>query len=392
MQLTLVDINADAFYPFTETRPIAELFIVGGSIAQHWSTVLPNAKLNYACGDSLKALYTQTSGGDCYYIDSRVVPNTDFAVQVEKLRVGEGLLHNNQVVAVRMDETLDASKLMSISSLQELSDTLVYREFTDDLIVLSDANDLFQKLGSMFQSEVFKSIDFKQNTENIYGVFHTGNQLYAHTNSVLQPGFYDTSDGPIIVDEGAMVMAGAMLKGPIYIGKGAVVKMGAKIYGPTVVGKECRVGGEVSNCNMFPYSNKGHDGFIGNAVIGEWCNLGADTNCSNLKNNYSKVRQYQKSTDTIEATSLQFCGVLMGDHSKTAINTQINTASVFGAFSNVVSNDFPPKHLPNFSWFSNKGLEPFAIDKAYEMAETMMARRNVSLSDETKELWRFLAQ
>lgn len=392
MQLTLVDINADAFYPFTETRPISELFVVGGSIAHHWSTFLPNVDIRYACAESLKALYPQNTSDDCFCVDSRVVPNAAFALQVEKLRVGEGLLHNNQVVAVRLNEALGASKLSSLSSLQELSDTLVYREFTEELIVLNDANDLFQKLGSMFKYGMFNANEFDQKTDGLIGVFHTGNQLFVHANATLQPGFYDTSDGPIIVDDGAMVMAGSMLKGPIYIGKGAVVKMGAKIYGPTVIGNECRVGGEVTNCNMFPYSNKGHDGFIGNAVIGEWCNLGADTNCSNLKNNYSKVKQYQKSTGSIEATSLQFCGVLMGDHSKTAINTQINTASVFGAFSNVVSSDFPPKHLPNFSWFSNKGLEPFAIEKAYEMAETMMARRNVSLSGETKELWRFLAQ
>jgi UDP-N-acetylglucosamine diphosphorylase/glucosamine-1-phosphate N-acetyltransferase len=390
MQLTLVDFDAVAFYPFTETRSISNMYMVGGTIAELWKRYLPQAKLSFLCSKSLSSLYEEPLEGATIFVDSRIVPTADFARQVAKLEQGCALETNEGLVLGIHSSTTEANKLASKDNLNALTKTSTDIALDEVYVFLNSANDLFLKLADDFKQ--FDLSGFQQYSENKSGVFVSGSELYVHSKAIVQPAFYDTSSGPIIVDEGAEVAAGAMLKGPIYVGKHAVVKMGAKIYGPTVISKECRVGGEVSNCNIGAYSNKGHDGFIGNAVIGEWCNLGADTNCSNLKNNYSKVKQYHHVTQTVEQTEMQFCGVLMGDHSKTAINTQINTATVFGAFSNAVCSNFPPKHLPNFSWYTDSGLSKFELTKAYEMAEAMMKRRNVSLTDETKALWRFLAQ
>ena len=159
--------------------------------------------------------------------------------------------------------------------------------------------------------------------------------------------------------------------------------MGAKIYGATTIGPECKVGGEISNSLLQGYSNKGHDGFIGNSLIGEWCNLGADTNSSNLKNNYGLIKLYDYKTDTLSQTPLQFCGVIMGDHSKTGINTMLNTGTTVGVSANVFGAEFPPKHIPSFSWGNS---DKFLFEKALEVAENMMKRRNISLSDTERQI------
>jgi UDP-N-acetylglucosamine diphosphorylase/glucosamine-1-phosphate N-acetyltransferase len=390
MQITLVDFNAKAFYPFTETRPISELQMVGGTIAELWKALLPQASISYICSEALTGVFSEQHIGDNIYVDSRLVPNKKLTEILQSIPVDASLVDDaGQILAFRTSENI-SSTLKSNGNWSGVQASTTVEIKCDTFVFIESANDLFLKLGEHF--ELFDFDGFPHCDCAAPGVIIIGDDLFAHPDAKIAPGYYDTTSGPIILGKDAEVSAGAMLKGPMFIGEHAIVKMGAKIYGPTVIGKECRVGGEVSNCNVGAFSNKGHDGFIGNAVIGEWCNLGADTNCSNLKNNYSKVKQYNHVTKHIESTEMLFCGVLMGDHSKTAINTQINTATVFGAFSNAVCSSFPPKHLPNFSWFTDQGLFKFELAKAYEMAEAMMARRNVSLTDETKSLWRFLAQ
>jgi UDP-N-acetylglucosamine diphosphorylase/glucosamine-1-phosphate N-acetyltransferase len=177
-----------------------------------------------------------------------------------------------------------------------------------------------------------------------------------------------------------------MIKGPTAIGEHAVVKMGAKIYGETTIGPFCKVGGEISNSVIFGFSNKGHDGYLGNSVIGEWCNLGADTNTSNLKNNYSFVQSWNYPAENYINSQLQFCGLVMGDHSKCGINTMFNTATVVGVAANIYGGDFPPKFIPSFSWGSNTGWTTFKLDKVFEMADNMMKRRNLKLSEAEKEV------
>jgi UDP-N-acetylglucosamine diphosphorylase/glucosamine-1-phosphate N-acetyltransferase len=181
-------------------------------------------------------------------------------------------------------------------------------------------------------------------------------------------------------------MEGSMVRGPLAMCQNSVLKMGTKIYGATTLGPFCKVGGEVSNSVFQGFSNKGHDGFLGNSVIGEWCNLGADTNNSNLKNNYAEVKLWNYSKDRFEKTGLQFCGLIMGDHSKCGINTMFNTGTVVGISSNLFGPGFPRNFIPSFSWGGSGGYTTFNLDKVYEVAQKVMERRNIELSSQDKEI------
>lgn len=190
----------------------------------------------------------------------------------------------------------------------------------------------------------------------------------------------NASTGPIYLAKDSEVMEGAMIRGPFSLGEHAQVKMGAKIYGATTIGPECRVGGEISNSVILGYSNKGHDGFLGNSVLGEWCNLGADSNNSNLKNNYSKVKVWSYKEEQFINTGLQFCGLIMGDHSKCSINTMFNTGTVVGVSANIYGNGFPPKFVPSFSWGGSEGFKTYRIEEAVEVAQRVYERRKMEFN------------
>jgi UDP-N-acetylglucosamine diphosphorylase/glucosamine-1-phosphate N-acetyltransferase len=200
----------------------------------------------------------------------------------------------------------------------------------------------------------------------------------------------NTKTGPVYIGKDAQVMEGCTIRGPFSLGDHAVLKMGAKIYGATSIGAYSKVGGEVNNSILHDFSNKGHDGFLGNSVIGSWCNLGADTNTSNLKNNYGEVKVWDYESEHLRNTGLQFHGLIMGDHSKAGINTMFNTGTVVGVSSNIFGGGFPPKFIPSFSWGSpENGFEPFRMDKALQAAEAMMVRRDKSLSEGDKAAFAF---
>jgi len=216
--------------------------------------------------------------------------------------------------------------------------------------------------------------------------------LFIEEGACIEGATLNTTHGPIYIGKNVEIMEGSMLRGPLAVMDGAVVKMGAKIYGATTIGPECRIGGEVSNSIFQSYSNKGHDGFMGNALIGEWCNLGADTNCSNLKNNYGKVSTYSYEQQRQVATNETFMGLTMGDHSKSAINVQFNTASVVGVSSNIFCSQFPDKFIASFQWHADEQTEIYRLDKAIEAATAMMARRKQEFSQHDIEIFKFLAK
>jgi UDP-N-acetylglucosamine diphosphorylase/glucosamine-1-phosphate N-acetyltransferase len=199
--------------------------------------------------------------------------------------------------------------------------------------------------------------------------------------------------GPIYIGPKAEVMEGTIIRGPFSLGTSSSTKMGAKIYGATSVGAHCKIGGEVNNSIINDYSNKGHDGFLGNSVIGSWCNLGADTNTSNLKNNYSEVKTWSYRANSLEKSGRQFHGLIMGDHSKSSINTMFNTGTVAGMCANVFDGGFPPKFIPSFSWGSpHNGFVEFKMDKAISAAKAMMSRRNVEFSSQDESIFRVVSE
>jgi UDP-N-acetylglucosamine diphosphorylase/glucosamine-1-phosphate N-acetyltransferase len=204
--------------------------------------------------------------------------------------------------------------------------------------------------------------------------------IFLEEGAQVEASILNTTSGPVYIGKDAEIMEGCLVRGPFSLGEHAVLKMGAKIYGATTIGPYCKVGGEVTNTLFQAYSNKGHDGFLGNALVGEWCNFGADSNTSNLKNNYSPVRTYSYETDAEVNTGELFMGVCMGDHSKCGINTMFNTATVVGVSCNIYGGGFPDKYIPSFSWGGSEDLVPFRLDKAMEAANQMMRRRGLELT------------
>jgi UDP-N-acetylglucosamine diphosphorylase/glucosamine-1-phosphate N-acetyltransferase len=211
-------------------------------------------------------------------------------------------------------------------------------------------------------------------------------------NVKLEHCILNASHGAIVIDNDTEVMDGAMLRGPVYIGKHSVVKMAAKIYGPFSCGEECRIGGEVSDSVFQSYSNKGHDGFLGHSYIGEWCNLGADTNVSNLKNAYQPVRLWNYASKRFVHTGLQFLGLIMGDHSKTGINTMINSGTVVGVACNLFGAGFPRNFIPSFVEGGAQGFKPFPLIQVLKMAQLMMARRKIDFTTEEKQIIEKISQ
>ncbi|NNL01162.1 MAG: glucose-1-phosphate thymidylyltransferase, partial [Eudoraea sp.] len=218
------------------------------------------------------------------------------------------------------------------------------------------------------------------------------NQLINPENIFLEEGakveysILNATEGPIYLGKNSEIMEGNLIRGALALCEKAVVKMGAKIYGPTTIGPYGKVCGEINNSVIFGYSSKGHDGYLGNSVLGEWCNIGADSNNSNLKNNYAKVRLWNYATERFEHTGLQFCGLMMGDHSKTAINTMFNTGTVIGVNANIYVPGFPRNFIPSFSWGGASGFTTYLPKKAYEAAEVMMARRGVIFDEQEAEI------
>jgi UDP-N-acetylglucosamine diphosphorylase/glucosamine-1-phosphate N-acetyltransferase len=221
-------------------------------------------------------------------------------------------------------------------------------------------------------------------------VIGPSDQLYVHPSATVYATTFNTNDGPIFIDADAEIMEGSHIRGPFYLGQHATLKLGTKIYGATTIGPQCKVGGEISNSIFWGYSNKAHDGFVGNSIIGEWCNLGADTNTSNLKNNYSNVKIWSYAQNGLADTGLTFCGLIMGDHSKCGINTMFNTGTVVGVGANIFGGDFPPKHVPSFSWGGPGGWEVYDLAKASATIEKVMARRSLTLTPATQNLLQYI--
>ncbi len=255
-------------------------------------------------------------------------------------------------------------------------------DFKEDVLRIVHTWDIFEKNGEALQAD-FDLITQGRKSAPISGtnrLIHAEN-IFVEEGAQVEHSILNATDGPIYLGKNAQIWEGAMVRGAFSLGEHAVVKMGAKIYGATTVGPHGKICGEISNSVIFGYSSKGHEGYLGNAVLGEWCNIGADSNNSNLKNNYARVRLWNYATESFEPTGLQFCGVMMGDHSKTAINTMLNTGTVVGVNVNLYVPGFPRNFIPSFSWGGATGFSAYMPEKAFEAAKVMMARRQVEFTE-----------
>jgi UDP-N-acetylglucosamine diphosphorylase/glucosamine-1-phosphate N-acetyltransferase len=368
-----------ALAPLTLTRPVAEIRVGILTIRETWVKMLQpnfqNLTVGYITEDYLaKKFPVDNAAEEFLLINGSIKPSKEIAAAVGALTSGQTLFVNG---------TFIASHGKNSSNRIDLT--------VNELVKIEKPWEIFQL------NHLAIAIDFELLTAGKTSLpLPTTNQVINPSNVFLEAGakvecaILNASTGPIYIGKDAEIMEGSMVRGPFAMTEGAVVKMGAKIYGATTIGDHCKVGGEISNCLFQAYSNKGHDGFLGNSLVGEWCNFGADTNSSNLKNNYSPVKIYSYETKRLEQTNVQFCGVIMGDHSKTGINTMLNTATVVGVHANIFGGGFPPKFIPSFSWGGFEDSERFELEKAYEVAENMMSRRHLELSDFDKEIFNFL--
>ena len=259
-------------------------------------------------------------------------------------------------------------------------------EYEENVSFLVNPADIFGLNGQEIESDL-NLISPNASFQDISsGNQTTGDQIYVEAGAIVNGCYLNSSEGPIYISSEAEIMEGSMIRGPFAALPGSVCKMGTKIYGATTLGPHSKVGGELNNVVFQGYSNKGHDGFLGNSVIGMWCNLGADTNTSNLKNNYSNVRVWSYYEEDNVDLGITFHGMIMGDHSKCGINTMINTGTVVGVNANVYGGNFPPKFIPSYSWGGSAGFQTYDLDKSFEVATKVMARRNVGLDGQEKEI------
>lgn len=362
--------------PLTLTRPVAAIRFGILTIAESWQHYLSPEKTGYITENYLSEKFKPIDEFDALVIAGNIKPDQKLADEIKKLIPGDELWVNDIWVA-RFGKKATNKKNIQLENLIHVTKPWHIFQKNDQAISVD-----YQLLTEGRKSQPIDTSCRAVKPENIF--IEEGVKI---SNAIL-----NASEGKIYLGKNSEVMDGAIIRGPFALGENASVKMGAKIYGATTIGPYCKVGGEITNSVFQSYSNKGHDGFLGNSVVGEWCNFGADTNSSNLMNTYGKLKIYSYATGKSEQTDVTFCGVLMGDHSKTGINTMLNTSTVVGVSANIFGAGFPAKYIPSFTWGAAEKSEIFKLDKAFEVATNMMERRNLSLSEIDKKILEHLFQ
>ncbi len=378
--LVLFDSNQLDLLPLTFTRPVAEIRVGILTITRKWELHL-GLKASFYTQDYLQEKYPAVLGDDNLLVNGSVIPEGALAQRVSTLRLGEGLAWSGELVAARARAEESAQILLG-----DLSSLRVQNLDAEPVRVVRPY-DIFRLNGRAIE------LDFEEITKGrTSSPISATNRVIAPENVFVEEGAYvecaiiNASTGPIYIGKHSEIMEGSIVRGPFALCEHSALKMGAKIYGPTTIGPYSKVGGEINNSVVFGYSNKAHDGFLGNSVIGEWCNLGADTNNSNLKNNYEEVKLWSYREARFVKTGLQFCGLVMGDHSKCGINTMFNTGTVVGVSANIFGDGFPRNFIPSFTWGGAAGMVDYIIDKALQTAERVVERRGINLSEVDKKI------
>ncbi len=363
------------FAPLTLTRPLGNLRMGILTNDERWQFFLPNAEMFFATEMYLTSKFRSSENVDLI-VNAAVIPTREMVDASLNLNDGEVLSKGDQWLVKK-----GANAVKTI-------------EFDGSLIILENRWDIFQYNGLVLKADfdLITQGRLSQPLSETNTVIGDKNLVFLEEGAKVEASILNVKEGPIYIGKNAEIMEGSVVRGSLALCESAGLKLSTKVYGPTTLGPHCKVGGEVNNVVFQAYSNKGHDGFLGNSVIGEWCNLGADTNSSNLKNNYSKVSAYSYETGKIEKTDVQFMGLIMGDHSKSGINTMFNTATVVGVSANIYGADFPEKVINSFVWGGASGFVPFKLDKAIEVAKAMMSRRHVEFTAGDLEIFTHLSK
>ncbi len=369
--------------PLTFLRPIADIRIGMLTIREKWEKYL-DAKTSTLTEKYLAKKFPLISGAEHVLINGSICPTKNLFKAIQELNVGESLVYEEEVIALKLNDIEGLNIASSFGNLKEI-------KFSDPLLTIKNTWDIFSKNAEAL-SQDFELLTCESTTNKLTSNTYIGppENIFIHPKTKANHAILNATNGPIYLDEDSEVMEGAMIRGPFYLGKNAQVKMGAKIYGPTTIGPYSKVGGEVNNVVMFGYSNKGHEGYLGNAVIAEWCNIGADTNNSNLKNTYDEVKIWNYAQRIFVKTGLQFCGLIMGDHSKTGINTMFNTGTVIGIYSNLFGAGFQRNFIPSFSWGGPSKMIEHDLKRALLTAAQVYQRRDLEFTEIDKEILCYL--
>ena len=361
----------NALLPFTYTRPVADIRFGILTIREKWERYL-GATTTTITEDYLVSKFPMVELEENTLINASYTPNENLVEMIQNLKSNQVIYDGDVVVAFRATETQSEINF-------DAFEPLICPELT---LSIKNTWSIFQLNGAAIEAD-FQLITKNRTSQPLpeQVVAFNADQIFIEEGAILPLCVLNATNGPIYIGKDAEIMEGSMVRGPFALCENSVLKMGTKIYGPTTIGPHSKVGGEVNNAVFFGYSNKAHDGFLGNSVIGEWCNLGADTNTSNLKNNYAEVRLWNYESENFAKTGLQFCGLLMGDHSKCGINTMFNTGTVVGVSANVFGSGFPRNFIPSFSWGGHSGLSTYLTNKAFEVAQVVMKRRGEEFTD-----------
>ncbi len=384
--------------PLVYTRPVYDLRCGILTLRQKIQRAYPKANISLLCRPYLADVVRQQNpdtevnsvpAGDCLFVNGRVLASESFVKQIPLKGKNALYISGNTVVAVRMNAVARTSMKENVSGNFDLDHFAEFEKTQVDATLIEYSWDLVQKNGHQIAVD-FKSLAKKGKIKGkVYPGAHlvSKKNIFINTGASVKPGaVLDAENGPIYISKNVKILSNAVIEGPAYIGDGSVIKIGAKIYGNTSIGEMCKVGGEVEGSIIHSYSNKQHDGFLGHSYIGMWCNLGADTNNSDLKNNYGLVKVTVNGAEI--DTGLQFVGLTMGDHSKSGINTMFNTGTVVGVSSNVFGGAFPPKFIPSFAWGGGEKLQMYDLEKSIDVARQVLARRNVQMTDDGEILMR----
>lgn len=382
------DDRLDFFHPLTLTRPVDDLRLGIYTIAEKWQTALEVKNITRILRSELEGVFDKGEMDkmqSCLWINSRYLPSKELVGKVKDLSEGQCLKHNKTVIAAHVNGT----ESRDLHQKNEANFENLFVLETGDFLSLNYIWDLFQLNAHQIKADAATLNYGISDGADIshHAVLQNSDNIIIEYGAVIEPGCVLIADkGPIYIGKNARIMSDSHIRGPVAICEESTVKMGAKIYEDTTIGPVCKVGGDVSNVIFHSYSNKAHEGYMGNSLVGQWCNFGAGTITSNLKNNYGTINITNWNNHEEIKTGLQFLGTIMGDHSKTAINTQLNTGTVCGVSCNIFSNDFPPKFIPSFSWVGSNVIQTYKLDKAFNAMEAMMARRGKELTESHRNM------
>ncbi|AEE18425.1 UDP-N-acetylglucosamine diphosphorylase/glucosamine-1-phosphate N-acetyltransferase [Dokdonia sp. Hel_I_63] len=377
MNFILFDGNVrNQLLPFTYTKPVADLRVGIMTIREKWEFVL-GSTTSTVTEEYLSDKWPMIELEENVMINASYLPSDNLADIIKNLSSKQVLLDGEEIIAFSVQEG------------QEVAfDTYESIDYTaSDILRIEHTWDIFAKNGEAITRD-FEMLTEDRDSEEIpaHVIAINKDQIFIEEGATVHYSHLNATDGPIYIGKDAEIMEGALIRGPFAICDHGAVKMGAKIYSGTTIGPHCKVGGEVNNSVLMGYSSKGHDGFLGNSVLGEWCNIGADSNNSNLKNNYAPVKLWDYETGRFANTGLQFCGLMMGDHSKCGINTMFNTGTMVGVATNIFGSGFPRNFVPSFSWGGASGFVTHKTNKAYETAKIAMARRDLELTEQDEAI------